>query len=76
MAASERVRLHGLKPVLGDLVYEKTNEKKRAVLHLDENNINDYTFDDIVLPLPGFTITYPKNREKLYFFAQSYCKRY
>ena len=62
MAASERVRLYGLKPVVGDLVYDKDNSNKKSVIHLDESNINEFTFEDIVLPLPGFSVIYPKHQ--------------
>ncbi|KAI9561011.1 hypothetical protein GHT06_011967 [Daphnia sinensis] len=44
---------------------EKSNRKaqrnQRKVIFIDENNIHNYTIYDVLLPLPGFDITYPAN---------------
>jgi tRNA pseudouridine13 synthase len=60
MTASERVRQYGLRPTPGDLVIDR-NQLKETIIVLDDNNLNEYSIEDIVLPLPGFNMTYPKN---------------
>ncbi len=39
----------------------EAQRNQRKVIFIDENNIKDYTINDIILPLPGFDITYPAN---------------
>ena len=39
----------------------KAQRNQCKVIFIDENNIKDYTINDIILPLPGFDITYPAN---------------
>nr|XP_002741613.2 PREDICTED: pseudouridylate synthase 7 homolog [Saccoglossus kowalevskii] len=53
---SRRIKSYGMKPIIGDLV-QKNNSSK----YLTQDNINDYSIYDIVLPLPGYDITYPHN---------------
>jgi tRNA pseudouridine13 synthase len=66
MAASERIRIGGksLKPICGDLVYDKTKEGKFSynIIKLDSKNIDSYSIEDVVLPLPGHNILYPNNQ--------------
>ncbi len=66
LVASERIRLYGLKPIIGDLVFDKKSEEKtnNNVIKLDNSNINSYEIDDVLLPLPGFSIIYPENESK------------
>lgn len=61
MAASERIKLDGksLKPIVGDLVYEKNK-----VIKLDSTNLSEYKIEDVLLPLPGHNILYPNNESK------------
>jgi tRNA pseudouridine13 synthase len=75
MVASERVKLHGLKPIIGDLVYDKTKIGKHYcnIIKLDDNNINLYEIDDVVLPLPGHNVVYPNNESNLNKFFH-FCK--
>ena len=65
MVASERIKLYGLKPTIGDLVYKtRGDESYKNVIKLDESNIGSYTIDDVILPLPGFSVQDPNNECK------------
>ncbi|XP_062522851.1 pseudouridylate synthase 7 homolog isoform X2 [Corticium candelabrum] len=66
---SRRVQRFGLKPVVGDLVI-KANltsadtvrqkvERRVEVELLTEKTIDNYSIHDVVLPLPGFDVTFP-----------------
>lgn len=60
---SKRVQLFGLKPVIGDLIRSNSNE----VLYLTKENIELYTIENVVLPLPGNSIIYPENQSKIIY---------
>jgi tRNA pseudouridine13 synthase len=81
---SKHIELYGLKPVVGDLVKiqaksrgNKNNNKKGTndsnlesnVAFVTEENLNSYSIEDVVLPLPGHSVLYPKNQSKLVFFV-------
>lgn len=40
---------------------KRAQRNARPVIALDESNISNYTIHDVLLPLPGFDITYPSN---------------
>ena len=65
MAASERIR-KPLKPICGDLVYDKRKEGKFSynIIKLESNNIDSYSIEDVLLPLPGHNILYPHNESR------------
>ena len=71
---TKRIRLFGFKPVIGDLVKKQKNdtfgkiEQKEDVTILDETNINEFSIENVVLPLPGHNIIYPENM-KLHYEA-------
>ncbi len=52
---------NGDKEADGEKSIARAQRNQRKVIFIDENNIKDYTINDIVLPLPGFDITYPAN---------------
>ncbi|KAG9490009.1 hypothetical protein GDO78_005754 [Eleutherodactylus coqui] len=54
---SKRIEEYGLKVVPGDLVL-----KGASAIEIDESNIHDYTIHDVVMPLPGFDVIYPKHK--------------
>lgn len=69
---SKRIKEFGLKPVVGDFVVigEKTIKSdsdtdsedilcKQEIKVLKEDELGQYTIFDIVLPLPGYDISYP-----------------
>eukprot|EP00762_Andalucia_godoyi_P002038 ANDGO_02639.mRNA.1 Putative pseudouridine synthase C1A4.09 len=91
---SLRVEKYGMKPVAGDIVYDRTAQdrqramndhqelSKRAqkrlakgiaprqdvdqtldfmVRHIDEAELHKFAIHDVLLPLPGHSILYPKN---------------
>ncbi|KAG1447865.1 hypothetical protein G6F56_009121 [Rhizopus delemar] len=77
---SERAKIYGCdKPLVGDIVLvtkeSKNNKKKdncgrRDLLNrkvpkvLTEEDVNNYTIDDVVYPLPGKLSVYPENEMK------------
>jgi tRNA pseudouridine13 synthase len=76
-AASERIRVYGTRPVVGDLVFSNTisptediqaegrgsKSKLRAVTELTQEMIQmgRYAITDVVLPAPGFEVQYPSH---------------
>ncbi|XP_040199452.1 pseudouridylate synthase 7 homolog isoform X2 [Rana temporaria] len=54
---SRRIEEYGLKVVPGDLVL-----KGATAVVLEENDIEGYSIHDIVMPLPGFDVIYPKHK--------------
>ncbi|TMW60274.1 hypothetical protein Poli38472_000316 [Pythium oligandrum] len=66
--ASLRIRDHSTtQPIVGDLVYEvevsknEANQPKRRVIALTTENMDKYTIDDVLLPIPGYDVQYPEN---------------
>ncbi|XP_044253419.1 pseudouridylate synthase 7 homolog [Tribolium madens] len=79
LVASKRIEKYGLNAVEGDLILlenpKKTSEnegedcdenKKIPVKALSADECTNYTIYDIVLPLPGYDITYPENLKDCY----------
>ncbi|XP_074050061.1 pseudouridylate synthase 7 homolog [Macrotis lagotis] len=54
---SKRIEEYGLKPVPGDLVL-----KGGTATYIEEADINSYSIHDVVMPLPGFDVIYPKHK--------------
>ncbi|KAH0513677.1 Pseudouridylate synthase 7-like protein [Microtus ochrogaster] len=54
---SKRVEDYGLKPVPGDLVL-----KGATATYIEEDDVNNYSIHDVVMPLPGFDVIYPKHK--------------
>uniref|UniRef100_A0A8C8VI43 Pseudouridine synthase 7 n=1 Tax=Pelusios castaneus TaxID=367368 RepID=A0A8C8VI43_9SAUR len=54
---SKRIEEYGLKTVPGDLVL-----KGATAVHIEEADVDNYSIHDIVMPLPGFDVIYPKHK--------------
>ncbi|XP_045684795.1 pseudouridylate synthase 7 homolog isoform X1 [Phyllostomus hastatus] len=54
---SKRIEEYGLKPVPGDLVL-----KGATATYIEEEDVNSYSIHDVVMPLPGFDVIYPKHK--------------
>ncbi|XP_063997833.1 pseudouridylate synthase 7 homolog isoform X2 [Pogoniulus pusillus] len=53
---SKRIEEYGLRAVPGDLVL-----KGATAVHVTEGDVDNYTIHDVVMPLPGFDVIYPKH---------------
>ncbi|XP_006085465.1 pseudouridylate synthase 7 homolog isoform X1 [Myotis lucifugus] len=54
---SKRIEEYGLTPVPGDLVL-----KGATATYIEEEDVNNYSIHDVVMPLPGFDVIYPKHK--------------
>ncbi|XP_059843151.1 pseudouridylate synthase 7 homolog isoform X1 [Hypanus sabinus] len=54
---SKRIEEYGLKAIPGDLVL-----KGGTAVPIQESDVQNYTIHDVVLPLPGFDVLYPKHK--------------
>ncbi|XP_021046390.1 pseudouridylate synthase 7 homolog isoform X2 [Mus pahari] len=54
---SRRIEEYGLRPVPGDLVL-----KGATPTYIEEDDVNNYSIHDVVMPLPGFDVIYPKHK--------------
>ncbi|XP_006882679.1 PREDICTED: pseudouridylate synthase 7 homolog [Elephantulus edwardii] len=54
---SKRIEEYGLKPVPGDLVL-----KGATATYIEEDDVSNYSIHDVVMPLPGFDVIYPKHK--------------
>ncbi|XP_067324917.1 pseudouridylate synthase 7 homolog isoform X2 [Anolis sagrei] len=54
---SKRIEEYGLKAVPGDLVL-----KGGTATYIEESEADNYTIHDVVMPLPGFDVIYPKHK--------------
>ncbi|XP_014110629.1 PREDICTED: pseudouridylate synthase 7 homolog isoform X3 [Pseudopodoces humilis] len=54
---SKRIEEYGLRAVPGDLIL-----KGATAVHIEEGDVGNYTIHDVVMPLPGFDVIYPKHK--------------
>uniref|UniRef100_UPI00402BBB46 pseudouridylate synthase 7 homolog n=1 Tax=Arvicanthis niloticus TaxID=61156 RepID=UPI00402BBB46 len=54
---SRRIEEYGLRPVPGDLVL-----KGATATYIEDGDVNNYSIHDVVMPLPGFDVIYPKHK--------------
>ncbi|XP_021517118.1 pseudouridylate synthase 7 homolog isoform X2 [Meriones unguiculatus] len=54
---SKRIEDYGLKPVPGDLVL-----KGATATYIEDDDVDNYSIHDVVMPLPGFDVIYPKHK--------------
>ncbi|GAV03288.1 hypothetical protein RvY_13734-2 [Ramazzottius varieornatus] len=79
LAVSYRLRTLGRKPAAGDLVVRssaepsakrlRTSEKQEDdVVVVTSDNVEQYSFSDVVMPIPGYDVQYPDNAVSKYLF--------
>ena len=63
MAATERIKLYGMKVVIGDLYIPKSDrgEEQPEVRVVDASSETSVKPSQVVLPLPGHSVSYPEN---------------
>uniref|UniRef100_A0A4W3INT6 Pseudouridylate synthase 7 homolog n=1 Tax=Callorhinchus milii TaxID=7868 RepID=A0A4W3INT6_CALMI len=54
---SKRIEDYGLRAVAGDLTL-----KGATAVHIEESDVDKYSIHDVVMPLPGFDVLYPKHK--------------
>ncbi|XP_068850689.1 pseudouridylate synthase 7 homolog isoform X3 [Aphelocoma coerulescens] len=54
---SKRIEEYGLRAVPGDLIL-----KGATAVHIEGGDVDNYTIHDVVMPLPGFDVIYPKHK--------------
>ncbi|XP_072715521.1 pseudouridylate synthase 7 homolog isoform X1 [Ciconia boyciana] len=54
---SKRIEEYGLRAVPGDLTL-----KGATAVHIEEGDVDNYSIHDVVMPLPGFDVIYPKHK--------------
>ncbi|XP_066489538.1 pseudouridylate synthase 7 homolog isoform X3 [Tiliqua scincoides] len=54
---SKRIEEYGLRAVPGDLVL-----KGGTAVYIEEDEVDSYAIHDVVMPLPGFDVIYPKHK--------------
>lgn len=57
-AATARIKKYGKIVVVGDLVVD--SKQPKTAIEVTEENLSKYSLSDVVLPLPGFDVIYPK----------------
>jgi tRNA pseudouridine13 synthase len=62
---SQRVAEHGMRLMIGDLVKKTSVEgavkDSSEVDYITSDNVGSFSIHDLLLPLPGFDVLYPKN---------------
>jgi tRNA pseudouridine13 synthase len=59
--ASRRVKLFGEKVVKGDMYFIKEGDHRDNVKHVEGDEVPPIAISQVVLPLPGYNVQYPKN---------------
>lgn len=74
--ASRRIREFGLKPLIGDLVMSAADSvdcsgdaasEKPVPSIVTADTLPNYSIENVVLPLPGYSIVYPENDVKAWY---------
>ena len=72
-AVSKRLEMFGQKVLVGDLVLSdenqfelsekatKSEQRDAKLIEITEENINEFSLYDVVMPIPGFKVSYPNN---------------
>lgn len=59
--ASERLKRFGTKVIKGDIYRSRESEGQNNIKVVEDNEASSIDIADVVLPLPGFAVEYPKN---------------
>jgi len=59
--ASQRIKLYGAKVIKGDLYFDKDGNHQSNIRVVEGNEVQTVKLSQILLPLPGYNIQYPKN---------------
>lgn len=59
--ASARLKRYGMSVVVGDLYQDGESNGAFDVKVVNPDNLSTVTFEQVVLPLPGFAVQYPEN---------------
>lgn len=61
---SQRIKIYGVIPVIGDIVEVTKDEDKKDYIYLTNENLKEFNMTDVVMPMPGFDVKYPDNKMK------------
>ena len=68
---SRRIRTHGVSVIKGDLVFKNKDAEVEGATKEDlvttVENVDEFTINDVLIPIPGTKVKYPDNEVKTWF---------